>query len=228
MRLESNLYGVIARTERLTRRDIPLAMAAAVKPGQWRELAYTEAQRTLLALAEPTQRHFIEAFLRTLTVDVFGTGFFIRMSSPFIAGHTLAEYQAARSAVKPSDLGQNLFQKDIAEFEQLMTEWVETEKRKDRRDQGKSDEEIGNFISFLMLTPSPTPREAAARKKLMPHILDFLQRKQGMSRLNPEVVDAWLRGVLAAWRAMVRAHFQDKFRAALRAATTELPLGAKT
>jgi hypothetical protein len=66
MKIESNISAVIGRIERLKSRDIPQAMA----PARWRELARQEADKTLLAIAEPTQREFIPQFIRTLEVDI--------------------------------------------------------------------------------------------------------------------------------------------------------------
>ena len=106
-----------------------------------------------------------------------------------------------------------------------MVEWVRTEKRKDERDAGKTDEEIAQFISHLLLTPNPTAREAAARESLLPHIIDFLQRKQAVARLPATTVDLWLRAVLAAWREMVRARFPMVLHEELIKARAELNLG---
>ena len=227
------MRAVCDRVTRLKNRDIPAAMRTALHPGQWRPLATEEAEKTLTAIAAPNQRQFIGDFIRSIFVDVFApNGFFLRMKSPFHAVQTVADYQAARSAVQPSDLGQNLFTKDVAAFEELMAEWVGTEKRKDRRDTGKSDEDIGNWIAYEMLAPdgghlvsSGPNKDRPVRDVFMPYIVDFLQRKAAASRLDAAVVDAWLRAVLAAWRRMVRALFPNIFRTALRAEVASLGLG---
>jgi glycerol-3-phosphate dehydrogenase len=39
-------------------------------------------------------------------------------------------------------------------------------------------------------------KEAAIRRKLMPHIVDFINRKQAMDRLDSATADAWLRAAL--------------------------------
>ena len=225
MRIESNVRAVVARVNRLKDRDIPAALRAALKPEQWHEAARQEAERTLLALADPNQRAFIQDFLKTLMSGVFGNpGFYLRMRSPFNGSQTLVDYQAAHGVVKPSDLGQNLFQKDLQDFQALMTEWVEKEKNKDQRDAGKTDEEIGGFITRIMLTRDPTIRQARARAGLLPHIVDFLQRQQAMSKLDAAVVDAWLRAVLCAWRELAHSRFPELFHAALQTSMSELPM----
>lgn len=233
MRIDSNLAGVIGRVNRLKNRDIPAAIRSALRPEQWREAARDEAEKTLLALAEPNQRSFIADFLKTLVVDVFGTGFFLRMRSPFYGQQTVSDFQAARSALDPSDLGQNLFMKDVQAFEQLMAEWVADEKEKDKRDDGKTDADIGDWISYEMLAPDGghvvkhgPNKGRLVRDVFMPHIVEYLQRKQSQSRLDAAVVDTWLRAVLASWRRMVRDLFPEKFRAALHDAAGELPLEA--
>ena len=232
MQVTSNIKGVITRVTRLKDRDIPAALRAALQPAQWKQPAYETAEETLNALADQNQKPFVPQFLKTLLVDVFGTGFFLRLKSPFIGDLTIADYQAARGAVAPSDLGQNLFQRDWDTFKDLMAEWVATEKDKDKRDAGKSDADIGEWLAYEMLAPDGghtvkhgPNKGRPVREVFLPLITDFLQRKQGMSRLEPAVVDAWLRAVLAAWRLMVHDLFPGKFQAALRSATSELALG---
>ena len=137
---------------------------------------------------------------------------------------TMQDIQAARVAVNPVDLSQNLFLQEVQKFEDLMTQWVQTEKDKDRRDAGKTDEEIGNFISYVMLTPVPTPRMMEARVALMPHIADFLKRQQASARLDGATVETWLRAVVAAWRNLVRDLFPQRFCKELNAVRGELAI----
>jgi hypothetical protein len=42
-------------------------------------------------------------------------------------------------------------------------------------------------------------KEAAARQKLMPYIVDFINRKQAMDRLDAATVEVWLRAVHEIW-----------------------------
>lgn len=224
MRVESNIAGVIGRVERLRRHDIPAALKQALDPAKWLELAWREAERTLWALAKPEQWTHVPRFLETLKALPVADGFRLRMRTPFLASATLTDLQAARAAVSPRDLNENLFLGRVQQFEEWITEWVEKEKRRDARDANKSNEEISQFISYLMLTPQPTPAELEARRKLMPHIMDWIQRRQGRDKLDAATVDAWLRAVLAAWRRMVQAHFGEMFRKEFRAVRTELAM----
>jgi transcriptional/translational regulatory protein YebC/TACO1 len=88
----------------------------------------------------------------------------------------------------------------VEEFDALMLEWVETEKRKDARDAGKTDEEIAALISRIMLSPKMGPKGIDARDRLRPHIEESLRRKLG-GDLSAETVDYWLRTVLAVWES---------------------------
>ena len=239
MKIESNIGSVMQRVSRLKDRDIPAALKTALHPEQWRELAHKEAERTLLALALPSQREFIREFLQVLTVDVFGTGFSLKMKTPFLGGMTLADYQAAGGVVSPGDLGTNLFEGGLNEFRDLMAEWVAEEKRKDQRDTGKTDDDIGRWLARELLNPDGghlvrvkdaqgNPQKNAGREVrevFMPYILDYLQRKQSLAQLDAATVDAWLRAVLCAWRGMVRELFPEIFRTALRSQIGELNLG---
>jgi hypothetical protein len=221
MKFETNAGSVRDRIAQLRDGVIPQALNRTLQPERWRALARMEAESTLRAIADPAQALFIPNFISTLIAGMLPDGFWLAMRSPFAMEQTVADFQAARAAVSPKDLGQNLFYQDLQRFDELITEWVATEKRKDARDAGKSDEEIGHFIAYLMLTPTPTPRERAAREKLMPHIVDFLQRRQAASRLPAEVVETWLRAVAVAWRIMICAHLPAMLKTELRA--TALP-----
>jgi len=101
---------------------------------------------------------------------------------------------------------------------------VATEKRKDQRDWDKSDDEIGHFMGYLMLTPDGalSDKEKAAKKKLWPHIAEYVQRRQTDKRLSPGTANAWLLAVLAAWSTMVRRQFPERFRGHLAAVRSEL------
>lgn len=234
MQITSNVGAVAARLVRLKNRDIPVALRTALAPGQWRELARKEAQAVLTGLAHPEQVEFIGAFVNTLVVDVFGSpGCFFQLRTPFPAAQTLTDYQTARSLIRPEDRGLNLFQKDITAFEQLMAEWVATEKNKDQRDAGKSDEDIGNWLAHVFLTPDgATLRVQNSHKKenigrpvrevFQPYIEDFLQRKAAADRLDAATVSTWLQTVLASWRGLVRDLFPEIFHRALMAARSEL------
>jgi hypothetical protein len=224
MRIESNIAAVIGRVNRLKTHDIPTAMKRALNPAKWRDLAYQEAQATLWALATAEQKQHVDAFLTTLKALPLPEGFVLQMRTPFITAASLLDFQSARAALSPADLSQNLFLGNVQQFEEWVTEWVTTEKNKDSRDTGKTDEEIGDFISYLMLTPNPTPRELAARQKLAPHIVDFIKRRQAQDRLDDATVETWLLAVLKTWRNLVADHFGEIFRREFRAVRSELAI----
>lgn len=227
MKLESNIAGVIDRLERL-KRSVPVAVERAVAPANWLDEARAIAERTLLAIAQPKERVFIADFVRTITAEVFEGGFALRMKSPFPPMQTLGQMQALGQAVDPRDLYQNLFLGQLQEFEELLTEWVATEKDKGRKDAGKTDEEIARFISMALIGPedlivrSGKNKGRLVRDVFAPHIAAFLAKKQISNRLSDATVNDWLRLVLAAWRQLVKSQFAPKLRAELGKASGEL------
>jgi hypothetical protein len=226
--IESNLAGVIRRTEALIR-NIPVAMEQALAPALWIDEARELALRTLLAVAAPQDRQHIAGFVATVTAAALEKGgLALAMKTPFPElRNILAQTQVARRVIGPADLSQSLFQGQLADFDQLILEWVETPenaggKRRDSRDWGKSDEEIAALISYIMLSPNPGPRALAARARLTPHIAAFLEQAQQGNRLDAVTVDVWLRAVLAAWREMFRMRYLAKVRAIVSALGEQL------
>jgi hypothetical protein len=226
MKLDSNIQGVIDRLKRKPR-DIRGAMARTLAPVEWEKPLREEAKRTLWALAKPTEWDFVNAFIETVMVAPFMTGFFARMSNSLPPVLAIEDFMMARGlqirALK-TGTGPTLFSDFLNQFDQMMTDWVATEKRKDRRDWDKSDEDIGHFVGYLMLTPDGnlSEKELAAKKKLWPHLGEYVQRRQQEKRLNADTINAWLLAVLAAWSALVRREFPGKFREQLAAVRSEL------
>jgi len=226
VRVESNIQGVIERLKRKPR-DIRGAMARTLAPVEWEKPFREEARRTLWALAKPAEWDFVNAFIETVMVAPFMTGFFARMSNPLPPVLAIEDFMMARGlqmrALKTGS-GPTLFSDFLNQFDQMMTDWVATEKRKDRRDWDKPDEDIGHFVGYLMLTPDGnlSEKELAAKKKLWPHIAEYVQRKQTEKRLNAHTINAWLLAVLAAWSALVRLEFPGKFQEQLAAVRSEL------
>jgi hypothetical protein len=224
--LTSNIQGVIDRVRRRPR-DIRSALDRTLSPAQWDKSLREEAKRTLWALAKQSEWNFVEPFLQTIMVAPFMTGFFARMSNPLPPVLALEDFMMARGLQTHSlqtGSGPTLFSDFLNQFDQMMADWVATEKRKDARDQDKSDEEIGHFMGYLMLTPDGklSERERAAKRKLLPHITDYLSRRQAANRLGAETINAWLLAVLAAWSALVRREFPVRFREHLAALREEL------
>lgn len=236
MRLATNLSAVITRVGRLQTHDIPRAVRAALKPEPWHPLAVETAEKALRNLPglDPAHEPFIKDFIATITASAFGEGMRLAMRTPVAlraSDFTVKDFQGAHSAVSGADLNQNLFLKDLVAFEAMMAEWVATEKNKDQRDAGKTDEDIGNFIAYALLTDAGgqmVVKEGKNKGRLvrdvfLPHIVEWLKKKQA-APVAPEIIEAWLRTVLAAWTEMVRAYFPGRFRAALGTARAELAL----
>ena len=226
MKIESNVNGVLDRVRRMPR-DIRAAMARTLAPAQWEKALADEAKRTLWALAKQAEWSFVESFLQTLLVAPFMNGFLARLSNPLPPVLAIEDFMMARglqTRALNTGSGPTLFSDFLNQFDQMMTDWVATEKRKDRRDWDKSDDEIGHFMGYLMLTPDGalSDREKAAKQKLWPHIAEYVQRRQTEKRLNADTANAWLLAVLAAWSAMVRRQFPERFHGHLVAVRTEL------
>ena len=228
MTITSNIAGVIRQVERL-RVNVPLAEERALARPEWEAEAVGEARRTLLALADPAQRQFIEPFIQTVKSWFAQPVRSFEMKSPF--GELLEPFEAiaaarlARENLNPADLSQSLFLKPVQDFEDLILQWVQTDeadfgKARDARDLGKMDEEIAHLISYIMLSPKLGPKGMAARGHLTQHIARFLVARQ--QPLDAATIDAWLRAVLAAWRVLVVKLFPGKMRAELRAMKGEL------
>jgi len=211
--------------------DIPSAMAAVLEPERWREVMFREAQRTLWALAKPAEWRAVELFLRALLTGKLADGFFSAMNNPIPPTMAVEDFAIVNhmqlTQVKDGQGGPGLFSKLLNQFDEMLVDWVATEKRKDARDWEKSDEEIGQWIGQLLLTPDIklSDKERSAKEKLLPHIVDYLQRRQAEKRLADETVNAWLRAVLAAWSVLVRREFPQRLAAQLAAQRAELPLG---
>lgn len=228
-RLDSNLNGVIRQAERLRER-IPQAMARALHPDHWRTEARTLAFNTLNALAQAGEAAYVGQFVATLEAAVLGgSGLSLTMRSPFPAAATVAAAQQARSLLDPAHGFSSLFLGPVQEMEAFILEWVATQKDKDQRDAGKSDQEIADFISYVLLSPggvnvivsSGKNQGRFARETLMPHLEEFV-RQQQQGRLAPETVALWLRAVLAAWRQLIKQKYPALVYAELRAMKGEL------
>jgi hypothetical protein len=154
------------------------------------------------------------------------------MSNPMPPMLAVEDFMIARGlqteALKQGS-GPTLFSDFLNQFDQMMTDWVATEKRKDRRDADKPDEDIGHFMGYLLLTPDAklSDKEQKAKAKLLPHLVDYLTRRQTEKRLNADTINAWLLAVVMAWSALVRREFPDRLRAHLGALRGELPLGGE-
>ena len=162
-------------------------------------------------------------------------GFVSRMNSPLPPTLMIEDFMMARGLQQRAlrtGSGPMLYSDFLVQFDALLTEWVATEKRKDKRDWSKSDEEIADWTGHLMLTPDnllsshasgpDRVSELEAKRRLLPHIAEFLARRQNEQRLPAETVTLWLTGVLAAWTALVRREWPGKFQGHLEKVRSEL------
>ena len=242
MTVTSNIQGVIDRMKRKPR-DVRTALTRTLADKEWDAMMRAEAKKTLWALAKQPEWPFVDAFLKTVLTGPFMTGFFARMSNPippilYVEDFAMARGLQTRALNEGS--GPTLWSDFLNQFDQMVTDWVANEKRKDARDWDKSDEEIGSWIGYLMLTPDsklnpkrsgkvnpvtgqPVLSELEAKHHLMKHIVDYIQRRQTTNRLGNDTINAWLLAVLAAWSKLVRREFPGRFREHLQVVRTELP-----
>jgi hypothetical protein len=211
MKIESNIAGIIGQVRRL-QEVIPVAMERALRPARWGRFAQATAYQVLNALMLKEERQYFPKFLDTLRVLFLDGGLNFRMASPWLGFNleqdALSQAQAAASARSNTDLGMGLFDRPITEFEAAIQQWVETEKRKDKRDWGKSDEQVAHLISYILLTADEKlgVKGKAAKAALMPHITKWLQ-KRSAPQMKPERIELLLLAVLAAWREGMRAGY---------------------
>jgi hypothetical protein len=216
--ITSNVQGVIDRTRKRPR-DIAAAMAATLLPEAWAETLRLEAQKTLWAIAKPEEWQQVKLFIPV--VDKLADGFFAALNNPIppilgIEDFAIVSHMQAVNA-RDGQGGPNLFSNLLNQFDALVAEWVATEKHKDKRDWDKSDEEIGHFIGYLLVTPAGklSPKEKAAKAGFLRHLPQWLEKKQQSQRISDDTVNAWLLAVLAAWKALVLREFPGRFAAQL-------------
>lgn len=216
MTLTTNISGVMDRLRRQPR-DIQTALQATLAPSAWVEAMKLEAQKTLWAIALPEEWQQVKLFI-TVT-DKLAGGFYSAMNNPIPPVMAIEDFAIVNHMqLTDGQRGPNLFSNLLNQFDELMTQWVATEKDKDKRDQGKSDEEIGRWIGHLLLTPDGqlSEKERSAKAGFLRHIPQWLEKQQNAKRLSNETVNAWLLAVLAAWKALVLREFPSRFKSSLQ------------
>jgi len=241
MTITSNIQGVLDRAIRRPR-DVRTALMRTLMAGDWDKLLRAEAKKALWANAKQAEWSFVDVFINTVLTGPFVTGFFARMSNPIPPILYLEDFAMARglqTRALNEGSGPTLWSGFVNQFDQMVVDWVANEKKKDARDWEKSDEEIGRWIGYLMLTPDsklnakpsgrinpvtgqPDLSELEAKHHLMKHIVNYIQRRQTANRLASDRINEWLLAVLAAWSVLVRREFPGKFREQLKIVRTEL------
>ena len=251
MRLAHNLGAVSARLSRLQSRDIPVALERALHRPEWLGLVEKSAKQSLLAVADPQHRQLIDIFLTTLLRTTFPSGVAFSLRTPpelrsthFTLDNFMAGKQGTRRVQEPAGVGDSiktvltgpvagwdLFSQAVNDLDAIIEDWVGTEKHKDQRDWGKSDEEIAHFISYALLMPdgggltvrSGKNKGRLVRDVFLPHIEKFLAQQQA-APLDPAIIHAWLEAVRHGWRELFRAQYPDFARHELHATREELAL----
>jgi len=218
IQIGGNTEAVIGQLQRL-RAEVPKAVARALSWEKWIERAAEVAEVTLNALAGPDEAQHVRRFSEAIQGATIGGGFALRLTNPLPATRQLLEdaLAARGTSASSADVMMGLFAKSIVDLDEALLEWVQTEKDKDERDVGKSDQDIADLMRYILVTPNLGETGQAAREGLVRHIVPWLQRREEEeSGLRPETVDLWLRAVLAAWREMIRSEVTRRIRAELR------------
>lgn len=199
--------------------DIATSMAAVLAPEHWVEVMRAEAHKTIWAIAKPEEWQQVKLF--TTLTDKLADGFFSAMNNPIPPIMAIEDFAIVRhmqqTDVQKGRSGPNLFSNLLNQFDEMMAEWVANEKHKDMRDDGKTDEEIGSWIGYLLMTPDAklSAKELAAKQGFMKHIPQWLNQRQTTKRLSDDTVNGWLLAVVAAWKALVIREFPGRLAAAL-------------
>jgi hypothetical protein len=220
LKLTSNIAAVQERLGRIPA-ALDVAIANTIAAPEWESVAKETAEKVLRQVATPDEKHFVSAFVARVSVT-FGPALRVRMSAPL---------PTAELAYQPTFMGNLEFAGDADKVREWIEQWVATPyaeggKRRDARDAGKSDEEIVELISRIMLTSegagylvqSGKNKGQLARNVLLPHIAEFIAGQMKEYRLKPETVTLWLRTVLAAWRVVFREKFVSRLRVEFRKA----------
>lgn len=231
LKLDSNILGVLNRLRR-RERDIHTAFERTLDGHQWFELLKNKASMTLQQTATLEEQPMVMAFLRTFLSDVLPMGFFAELRDPQspILGVDAFVYASQMQAEDAGrGLGPGLFSRALNDWDQMIEDWVATEKDKDKRDWDKTDADIARWISYALLHPecewvvqSGKNAGKKVRDVFLPHITKWIIQRQRSVRLPEEKVDRWLREVLAAWSDLVRREVPRRFMKNYDAARKEL------
>ena len=231
IKVTSNLDAVIGRFERRVER-IPAAMTAALAPGQWREQAVTTAERVLAGIPkQPGEEKFVPVFVKQIYVTLFEGGLLIGLRAPDSKISLVAAQLTLPGEASPvAELKLDGVEAE-AQFEQMLNDWVENEKRWNPEVDGpKTPEDIRSkaqfiFTELLKTSDFKVVQEGpnagrTVRDAFMPHILEYiadLNEKQGEANgLDPVTASIWLTAVLAAWSKLVRDGYRAKVKAELK------------
>jgi hypothetical protein len=229
--VRSNVASVRGRLARFAA-QVPGAIAATVRPEVWRERAERTASAVLTGLADPGQQRYVPAFVRSIAAVAVPEGFTLTIRGEAVTAvlDRLGEFRQ----VAELPLFEAAFAEAKGEAYNVILAWVSSgAKERDERDTvdgvPKTDEEIADRLHEILFGRDDSPAKERARQSLLkpggkdmdparPNLVDFAAAQDSTvaTGLPAEVAEAWLRAVLAGWRAMIRAELPGEVRRAIR------------
>lgn len=219
--IDSNVGAVAGKIERfLTRFSEP--MRAVMRPTQsWLPVARRRAEMALEAVASPTERQHIPMVVRTVMVEVLGTdGKDGVASMVWTAGKVGRAISVLEAAAGGAWLGPLFGAGDRDELKDLVRAWVRTPedqggKRKDARDIDTGEEETMFRILRVLDRFRGSEFDLLTAQSVARRLEEFARSHGATKALPPEVLDRWLRAILAAWEDLLTATLGPLAREAL-------------
>lgn len=216
MTIDTNLPHVAAQLASLER-ELPRAVARALRPENWIERAREVAAAVLDGLAAPDEKRFVPSFIQSVRAAVLdgGGGFSLQLDT-----RNPRAFFAVQTALPGLDAGARVITAanvSRAALFDLLHQWVAEEKIKDERDEGLSDQQITERLWNILFGDGNSAEVDGARERLLKHLVPYFAAQMGAFELAPERVDEWLRAVLAAWRVMFNHEIARRVRAELKA-----------
>lgn len=231
--IKTNLPEVITRLRRV-RESYGAVLLQVVAPGRWIGQLRSVATLTLNALADTEERAMVPAFVDTITAVMTGRNLNATMETP--RGGQAATIRTAVGIAekfappKRPRIGIDLLQQaTVEEAREAIEEWVNDPDGKDKtREPGdmQAMSQQGQYANELVermwwifgIHPKSLGAAAVtsgmqeAIEGVMPHLVEYFNARNP-SKVNPALVDLWLRRVLAAWSSFL----EDELPAVIRA-----------
>lgn len=223
--LTSNIEAVQHRLARRTD-QVELAVRSALSANLWKGLLRHEAERTLYAIAQVGEQAFVARFVAGVMVvpETAGLGWLASLSQPWPKGGPVWPVQPTLPGTVGAKFDPIAVDERAGGFSRLLGdvyEWVNEEKRwVPERDGAKNYLSVmhkADEFTYLLIAPVLTEKQVQARDALLPHIMEFTNRRHQQQRagLPPERIELWLRSVVAAWVELVRRNLpaivQDRY-----------------
>lgn len=217
IRISNNVEGVIGVLARF-RTGLDAAVVETVKPERWRPALRRAAVLALERVASEGQSGLVSGFVDTLMVMGIDRGFVAEISEPAASENiisravtgeherTVRDYDGTeRRRRRPLDMTDEAASL-MDQARAVLRDWVATEKHKDERDAGLTDEEIADRLGVILFHPTPgaSGEMVSAREGLSRAIGEWWAAQGGGAVLPRAELDRWLRAVQVAWRDLMR------------------------